>query len=395
MGNPKMKIAVAGTGYVGLSLSVLLAQNCEVVAFDIDDEKVNKINEKVSPILDHKIDEYLSKKSLNLKATSKSEDAYDEASFLIVATPTNYDPDTNQFDTSSVNNVINDALKINPNIYIVIKSTVPIGFTDRLKDEKNNNNICFSPEFLREGKALEDNLYPSRIVMGDNIENARLFADLLSDSAIKPSNEIEKLFVTSSEAEAIKLFSNTFLAMRISYFNELDSFAEVNNLSSEKIIKGVSSDPRIGDYYNNPSFGYGGYCLPKDTKQLLKNYNKIPNNIIRAIVESNETRKEFIAKSILNKQPKIIGIYRLAMKKGSDNFRESAMLGVISKLKTHDVEIILYEPSINKKYFNKVKVMNDLDQFISKSDLIIANRFSDELKNAKDKVYSRDLFGAN
>ena len=390
-----MNITIVGAGYVGLSLATLLSSKYEVKLLDLSEEKVQLINNKLSPLKDSDIENYLSQKKLRLTATTNKSFAYKNSNYIIISTPTNYDPKTGSFDTASVETVIAEVRRSNTKGYIIIKSTIPLGFTDMMRKFHNTDKIIFSPEFLRESNALHDNLYPSRIIIGDNTKPAIRFGEILIECSNLNSAKVNLIKMSSKEAEAVKLFSNTFLAMRISYFNELDSFAEVNNLSSEKIIKGVSSDPRIGDYYNNPSFGYGGYCLPKDTKQLLKNYNKIPNNIIRAVVESNETRKEFIVKSILNKQPKIIGIYRLTMKKGSDNFRESAVLGVISKLKTHDVEIIVYEPSINKKYFNNVKIMNDLDQFISKSDLIIANRFSDELKNAKDKVYSRDLFGAN
>lgn len=390
-----MKIAVAGIGYVGLSLSVLLAQRHEVVAFDIDEEKVGKINQKVSPILDHKIDEYLSKKQLNLKATSKSQDAYDQASFLIVATPTNYDAETNQFDTSSVEKIIFDAFKFNPSIYIVIKSTVPIGFTEELRKKTGNKKICFSPEFLREGRALEDNLNPSRIIMGDNIEESRIFADLLSENADIPDKEIPKLFVSSSEAEAIKLFSNTYLAMRIAYFNELDSYCETHKIQTKNVIQGVGLDPRIGQYYNNPSFGYGGYCLPKDTNQLLNNYRDVPNKIIQAIVEANATRKDFIANQIIKKKPKVVGVYRLVMKEGSDNIRESSIQGVMKRIKAKGIKLVLYEPRLKGEEFYGSKIVRDLKEFTDAVDLIIANRISDEIKPFKKMVYTRDLFEIN
>ena len=390
-----MKIAVAGIGYVGLSLSVLLAQRHEVVAFDIDVEKVDKINQKVSPILDHKIDEYLSKKQLNLKATSKSQDAYDQASFLIVATPTNYDAETNQFDTSSVEKIIFDASKFNPSIYIVIKSTVPIGFTEELRKKTGNKKICFSPEFLREGRALEDNLNPSRIIMGDNNEESRMFANLLSENADIPDKEIPKLFVSSSEAEAIKLFSNTYLAMRIAYFNELDSYCETHKIQTKNVIQGVGLDPRIGQYYNNPSFGYGGYCLPKDTNQLLNNYRNVPNKIIQAIVEANATRKDFIANQIIKKKPKVVGVYRLVMKEGSDNIRESSIQGVMKRIKAKGIKLVLYEPRLKGEEFYGSKIVRDLKEFTDAVDLIIANRISDEIKPFKKMVYTRDLFEIN
>ncbi len=390
-----MNITIVGAGYVGLSLAILLSRKHKVKLLDLSEEKVELINNKLSPIKDSVVEEYLSNKKLRLTATTDKTLAYKNSNYIIVSTPTNYDLKTGSFDTKSVETVISEALGSNTKAYIIIKSTIPLGFTDKMRKFHNTDKIFFSPEFLRESNALYDNLYPSRVIIGDNSKSAIRFGEILIECSNLNSSKVNLIKMSSKEAEAVKLFSNTFLAMRISYFNELDSFAEVNNLSSEKIIKGVSSDPRIGDYYNNPSFGYGGYCLPKDTKQLLKNYNKIPNNIIRAVVESNETRKEFIANAILNKNPKIVGIYRLVMKEGSDNFRESAILGVISRLKQYDIEIILHEPSINKKYFKNIKIINDLNQFILKSDLIIANRFSDELKDARDKVYSRDLFGEN
>tara|TARA_B100000965_G_C19564438_1_gene746123 strand:- start:602 stop:1774 length:1173 start_codon:yes stop_codon:yes gene_type:complete len=390
-----MKIAIAGIGYVGLSLSVLLSQKNDVVAYDIDLKKVNAVNEKVSPILDNKIDEFLSTKSLNLKATSELKEACVNADFLVVATPTNYDTTTNQFDITSVKKVIIDALNINPNLYIVIKSTIPIGFTDQIRGEVGKNSICFSPEFLREGRALEDNLYPSRIIMGDNTESAKVFANLLSESATKPSREISKLFLTSSEAEAIKLFSNTYLAMRIAYFNELDSYCETHKLNPKNVIEGVGLDPRIGNYYNNPSFGYGGYCLPKDTNQLLRNYHNVPNKIIQAIVEANTTRKDFIANQIIKRKPKVVGIYRLTMKDGSDNIRESSVQGVMKRIKAKGIKLILYEPKIKDKYFFGSEIINNFNDFVNTSDLIVANRISDEIKPFENKVYTRDLFEVN
>ena len=390
-----MKISVAGAGYVGLSLAVLLAQKHEVYIVDVDRNKVNSINKKQSPISDKEIEDFLKNRNLNLSATFNFTEAYKKSDYVIIATPTNYDVKTGSFDTSSVESVIKDIIKIDENATIVVKSTVPLGFIDKARKNYKKQDIFFSPEFLRETKALYDNLYPSRIVVGDVTEKAELFGKMLLECSDRDVSEVPLLKMTSSEAEAVKLFSNTFLAMRVSFFNELDCFSEIQNLSTKKIIEGVSSDPRIGNHYNNPSFGYGGYCLPKDTKQLLDNFNNIPNNIIKAVVESNETRKNFIISSIQKKKPQTVGVYRLVMKEGSDNFRESAIIDILYKLKENNVQIVLYEPFLNKDQFRDVEVISNLNEFISRSDLIIANRFSEELHQVKNKVYTRDLFQEN
>tara|TARA_B100002019_G_C21264233_1_gene598500 strand:+ start:93 stop:1259 length:1167 start_codon:yes stop_codon:yes gene_type:complete len=388
-----MKICVVGSGYVGLSLSVLIAKNHDVTLLDISEERINQINKKISPIKDLEIESYLTDHKLKLYATLDKDEAYLNADFIIIATPTNYSIKTGSFDTTSVEKVISESLKYNSSATIVIKSTIPLGFTDRMKEKFKIDNIFFSPEFLRESKALYDNLHPSRIVIGDDSKQAEKFGNLLNECAIK--KQIPILFMSSREAESVKLFSNTFLAMRISFFNELDSFAETENLSSRNIVQGISADPRIGNYYNNPSFGYGGYCLPKDTKQLLDNFKKIPNNIIKAVVEANKTRKKFIIKSILNKNPKTVGIYRLIMKTGSDNFRESAIIDILSELQKSKINIILYEPYIIDEKFNDIPVIKKIDEFTKKSDLIVANRLSSEIKHVEKKVYTRDLFEQN